>query len=71
MIAGARPGASNPIAVVCAWRGQLDRAFQWLDRAYADRERPLNLIKSNRFLRDLRGDPRYTALLRKMNLPLD
>jgi serine/threonine-protein kinase len=71
MIAGAHPGASNPIAVVCAWRGQLDCAFEWLDRAYADHERPLNIIKSNPYLRSLRGDPRYAALLKKMDLPLD
>jgi hypothetical protein len=31
----------------------------------------MRYIKYDPFLRNLRGDPRYSALLKKMNLPLD
>lgn len=59
------------IATVHAWRGERDSAFEWLDRAYARHDLRLRWIKVDSFLRNLRGDPRYTALLKKMNLPAD
>ena len=61
--------AAYDIAAVYAWRGEKDKAFEWLDRAYQHREAPLVGIKDDRPLDSLRGDPRYMALLRKMNLP--
>ncbi len=63
--------AAYQIAGVYAWRGEKDRAFAWLERAFAQHDGGLSLIKIDPFLRDLRSDARYTALLRKMNLPLD
>jgi hypothetical protein len=57
------------IARVCAWRGETDRAFEWLERAYVMREPTLNWLKIDPFFRDLHKDARYTALLHKMNLP--
>jgi tetratricopeptide (TPR) repeat protein len=59
------------IAVVYAWFGQLDKAFEWLDRAYVQRDGGLRAVTFNPMLRGLRGDPRYAALLAKMNLPPD
>jgi len=56
------------IAEVHAWRGEFDQAFLWLDRALSQE---FEDIKYNPFLRRLRGDPRYAALLRKMKLPVD
>jgi len=44
-------------------------AFQWLERAYAQRDLSLNLIKGDPLLHKLEADPRYKAFLRKMNLP--
>jgi tetratricopeptide (TPR) repeat protein len=58
-------------AEVYAYRLELDRAFEWLDRAYAFHDTGLTLVKSDPLLRNLHGDPRYRALLKKMNLPLD
>ena len=57
------------VAVVYAWRGEKDKAFEWLERAYQHREPPLTGIKSDLPLDSLHADPRYKALLRKMNLP--
>jgi TolB-like protein/Tfp pilus assembly protein PilF len=59
------------IADVYAWRGEGDRAFEWLDRAYAQRDPSMALIKYDPFLRNVRRDPRYGAVLRKMKLPVD
>jgi len=57
------------IGQVYAWRGDRDRAFQWLDRAIAVHDRVLEKIKHDFMLARLKDDPRYGALLRKMNLP--
>jgi tetratricopeptide (TPR) repeat protein len=66
-----RNGNSWPseIARVYAFRGENDHAFQWLDRAYELRDEDLYLIKDDPLFKNLEGDPRYKAFLRKMNLP--
>jgi TolB-like protein/Flp pilus assembly protein TadD len=61
--------AAYQVATVYAWRGQKDQAFEWLERAYAQRDGGLSTIKSDLLLESLHSDPRYQALLRKMNLP--
>jgi serine/threonine-protein kinase len=48
--------------------GQKDDAFEWLDRAIDARDPLIMPIKSFPYLDPLRADPRFTALLRKMNL---
>jgi hypothetical protein len=62
--------AAYQIGEVYAWRGEKDRSFEWLQRAYAQREE-IQHLKVDPLLRKLRGDPRYVALLKKMKLPLD
>jgi TolB-like protein len=57
------------IAEVYAWRGEKDQAFEWLYRAYGQSGVDLCYIKANPLLGSLHRDPRYRALLRKMNLP--
>ena len=57
------------IAQVYAWREEKDKAFDWLDRAYRQRDGGLTYITYDRFMNGLRGDPRYKALLRKLKLP--
>ena len=57
------------IAGVYAWRGETDQAFERLERAYEQRDVGLTWLKIDFDFRSLRGDPRYKALLRKMNLP--
>jgi DNA-binding winged helix-turn-helix (wHTH) protein/tetratricopeptide (TPR) repeat protein len=46
----------------------LDRAFEWLDRAVEARDQIMMPIKSYVFFDPLRADPRFHALLRKMKL---
>ncbi len=58
------------IAATYARRGALDEAFQWLDRSFQQHNHflPINL-KSLEAFESLRRDPRYAALLRKMDWP--
>jgi TolB-like protein/Flp pilus assembly protein TadD len=59
------------IAEVCAWRGELDCAFKWLDRADESRDLAVAFVTYSPLLANIRGDSRYVALLRKLNLPVD
>jgi tetratricopeptide (TPR) repeat protein len=61
--------AAFQIAEIFAWRGENDRAFEWLERAYQQRDGGLSDIKTDPPLANLRNDPRYKMFLRKMNLP--
>lgn len=65
--------AGDPVsyqyAIVCAWRNEPDAAFHWLDRAYQIHDGGLIYLKHDRFIASLRGDPRFAALLKKLNLP--
>jgi TolB-like protein/tetratricopeptide (TPR) repeat protein len=56
------------MAEACAYRGEANKAFEWLDRAYT-RKDELELIKGDPMFAKIDQDPRYKAFLRKMNLP--
>ena len=58
-----------PIAQVYAWRGDKDRAFEWLERAYRQQDGGLLDIKIDPFVTSLHSDPRYAALLKNLNFP--
>ena len=68
-IAKQAQGATYQIAQIYAWRGETDRALDWLERAYAQKDVNLSYIKVDLALKNLDSDPRFKALLRKMNLP--
>ena len=57
------------VAQVYAFRGQSDLAFQWLERAYAQRDAGMTFLKGDPLLKSLKRDPRYAAFLAKMRLP--
>ncbi len=62
-------GAAFQIAEVHAWRGDADQAMTWLERAFEHRDSGLALeVKGDPLLRSVRTDPRYVALLSRMNL---
>jgi serine/threonine protein kinase/tetratricopeptide (TPR) repeat protein len=46
-----------------------DQAFTWLEKAYSEKSDLLGFIKVAPELDRLHSDPRYVALLKKMNLP--
>jgi len=70
VIATDQNGAAFEIAEVYAYRGESDKAFAWLDRAYRQRDGALTLVKVDPLLDNLRRDPRYADLLREMRLPM-
>lgn len=57
------------IAEVYAFRNQSDEAFEWLERAYVQRNAGLIVTKVDPLLKSLRRDARYAALLKKLNFP--
>ncbi|MGH2523964.1 MAG: tetratricopeptide repeat protein, partial [Anaerolineales bacterium] len=66
------------IAEVYAYRGEADRAFDWLERAYAQHDPGCAMIKGDPLLKNIERDPllknierdpRYAAFLKKMRLP--
>ncbi|MHC4119026.1 MAG: protein kinase domain-containing protein [Planctomycetota bacterium] len=48
--------------------GDNDEGFKLLNKAYAERDPTLCWLKTHPLLENIRSDPRYTALLKKMNL---
>jgi len=62
---------SYQVAELYAWRGEADRAFEWLGLAVEQHDAGLIYLKYDPLLRGLRDDPRFKALLRKVNLPVD
>jgi Tfp pilus assembly protein PilF len=48
--------------------GDLDRALDWAERAYAERRGWLAYVKVNPIMDPLRDSPRFAALVRKMRL---
>jgi adenylate cyclase len=56
------------IAVVYARRDNLDAAFNWLDRAYRQRDFGLAYVKVDPLLKNVQSDPRFMDLLKKIKL---
>jgi TolB-like protein/DNA-binding winged helix-turn-helix (wHTH) protein/Tfp pilus assembly protein PilF len=63
------PQNTYEIAGVYAFRNQSDEAFEWLDRAYVQRNAGLIETKVDPLLKSLHHDPRFAALLKKLNFP--
>jgi TolB-like protein len=57
------------IAEAHAYRGEVDEAFQWLDRAYEQKDSGLYLFKGDLLLKNLESDRRYRAFVVKMKMP--
>jgi serine/threonine-protein kinase len=59
----------SDIAMVFIGLGELDTAFEWLDRAFEARDDELLHLRLSPFYDGIRGDPRYQRLVRRMNFP--
>ena len=66
LIARCADNGALQIAETFACFGDADRAFEWLDRAYEQRDSGLPQLRSWPLLRNLHDDPRWRAFLRKM-----
>ena len=60
--------AAYQIAEVYAYRGEKDNAFEWFDHAYRQRDSGMTNFGDDALLANIRNDPRYTAMLRKLKL---
>jgi tetratricopeptide (TPR) repeat protein len=69
LIATHQNNAAYQIAEAYAYRGETDKAFEWLDRAYRQRDPGAPELKTGPLMRTLRQDSRYARLLKKMRLP--
>jgi hypothetical protein len=62
-------GSQFQIAFFYAGRGDTGRALSWLERAYRQRDGGLEILKVLPTFKNLRQDPRFAQLLRKLNNP--
>jgi eukaryotic-like serine/threonine-protein kinase len=58
------------IAEVYAYRGEMDKALEWLDRAYQQHDSGLPGLKTDGLFKSLHQNTHYIELLKKMALPL-
>ena len=58
------------ITMLFGWGGDVDRAFEWLDRCYELRDHELAYLAVVPLADDFEGDPRFAAMLRRMKLPV-
>ena len=56
------------VATVYAALGDKTRAFEWLEKAYAERSEDIVFLKIDPRLKSLRPDPRFADLLRRVGL---
>ena len=61
---------ASTIAMDYALADEKDQAFEWLEKALQQREgQSITMLKCDPFFANLRGDPRFSDLLRRMGLP--
>ncbi len=71
LIARNADDSAYQIAELFAWQGEPDRAFEWLERAFANRDTGLQITRGDPLLRPLYGDARWKPFLRRLNLPAE
>jgi TolB-like protein len=69
MIAKDRNLLAYQIAEVYAWRGETDKAFEWLQISFDNQDTGTLALLIDPLMRSLRDDPRYKNLLVKLGLP--
>jgi hypothetical protein len=66
-----KPGdpGSHLIGAVHARLGEKDAAFEWLEKAFQERENFLLQLKVHPMFDGLHGDPRFDALVKRIGIP--
>jgi len=54
-----------------AVRGEIDAAFEAMEAAYENRDVGVQLILGDQLIANLRGDPRYEAMVERMGIRVD
>ncbi len=58
--------AAYQIAEAYAYRGEVDKAYEWLENAYVQRDPGVVYVAVDELLRSLGGDPRWQPFLRRI-----
>ncbi len=58
--------AAYNIAYIYAWRGERDKAFEWLDKAIEYKDTGLPMLAVEPLFANLHDDPRWLSLLRRL-----
>jgi TolB-like protein/lipoprotein NlpI len=69
MVTNDRNLLAYQIAEVYAWRGETDKAFEWLQIAYDNHDTGILSLLIDPLMRSLRSDPRYKSMVEKVGLP--
>jgi adenylate cyclase len=56
-------------ALIYVGLGENDQAFEWLEKSFKDRSPDMKFLKVDPRFDNLRSDPRFADLLRRMNFP--
>jgi tetratricopeptide (TPR) repeat protein len=67
--AEALPDLAYSLGVICVALGQRDPAFAWFEKAYVGNSPAISVLKIDPRLDDLRGDPRYLDLVKRLKFP--
>jgi TolB-like protein/Tfp pilus assembly protein PilF len=70
LIATHQNDSAFEIAEAYAYRGEVEKAFQWLDRSYRQRDPGTPEFKTDPLMKSLRRDPRFAEFLKKMRFPI-
>ncbi len=70
LIASHGSDGAYQVAEVYAYRGEYDKALDWLERAYQQHDSGVTYLKDDNLFNNLHRNPRYIQLLEKMKLPL-
>jgi TolB-like protein len=70
LIAKDRTFLAYQIAEVYAWRGEKDKAFEWLQVSLDNHDTGMLSLLINPLMRGLRHDARYNAMVRNVGLPV-
>jgi len=61
-------GAAVIVSQMHAFRGEPEEALRWLERGVRERDTSIDWIAVDPYLRNLRSDPRFTALVSRLRL---
>jgi hypothetical protein len=70
MIAKDADGAAFQVAEVYALRNDAKGTFEWLDRAWSNRDPGILQLLYDPFILRYKDDPRFATLCRKVGLPV-
>ena len=56
------------IASIYAYRGEKNKAIEWLEKAFERKDTYMVYVKSDPLLKNLQNDSRYISILKRMNL---